>query len=125
VIDITCGTVAELHPPINRGNSAAGVETLAKCRVGDNRHPVDVLAEAREQLKKWKEIEEAARQKIIDSECGLVGDEYTATVSRKKPERPDPEAMRRVLSPSLLEQCMKVVPFFVVHLKKRVEAKEI
>ncbi len=100
------------------------VTRLAERR-GDNRHPVDVLAEAREQIKKWKEVEDEARQKILDGECSLTGEEYTATLKRRKFDRPDAEAMWKVLPPELLAKCMKAVTFNMVQLKKRIDTRRI
>src|SRR5262245_18977640 len=53
---------------------------------GNNRHPVDRLAEVRARLAELRAEEEALRKEILEGSCGLAGADYTASIQLQSGE---------------------------------------
>jgi transcription elongation GreA/GreB family factor len=60
-----------------------------------NRHPVDELADLREQNRQIEQRIEELRELIISGACGLVGDEHTATLKVRAGRRVDIRELQR------------------------------
>jgi hypothetical protein len=63
-----------------------------------NRHPVDELAHVREKIAILKERERELRRLILDGSCGLVGEQYQASVTTSLSRKIDPNLLRDLLS---------------------------
>jgi hypothetical protein len=84
-----------------------------------NRAPPDELADVREQIKALKQREEVLRAVLINGECGLVGDEYEAVVTRSKSERIDAAPIKRELGLVFLCPFLATTELIVVKTKRR------
>lgn len=83
-----------------------------------NRHPVDELADVREQIKKLEGRELQLRAAILRGECSLSGDEYEANVVKQRRETLDTKEIKRQLGRERLAQFMRATEVAIVKLEK-------
>ncbi|CUU13823.1 hypothetical protein CDS [Bradyrhizobium sp.] len=62
-----------------------------------NRHPVDLLADIRAEIKTLRHREELLRAEVLDHPEDLAGDEHDAMICETMVERVDLELMKREL----------------------------
>jgi hypothetical protein len=82
-------------------------------QLATNRHPVDELADLREQKRQLEAREEELRKLILGGECGLIGYDHEARISEFAAERIDTKAAKAalgdVLTPFLKQSVTKTV----------------
>lgn len=83
-----------------------------------NRHPVDELADVREQIKKLQEREWQLRDMILRGLCQTVGDEYEADVVMQCRETLDTKEIKRQLGRERLAQFMRTTEVVLVKLSR-------
>jgi hypothetical protein len=88
-------------------------------RLGENRHPVDELADVREQMRGLKEREQELRETILGGGCTKVGARFSASVTRTKVQRLDSEAVRREFGLAVLRPFLRDSETVIVKLKER------
>lgn len=82
-----------------------------------NRHPVDELADVREQIKKLQEQERQLRDRVLE-ETSFIGDEYRAEIVMHHRETLDTKAIKREFGRERLEQFLKRAEVLIVKLER-------
>ncbi len=88
-------------------------------KLTNNRHPVDELADIREQMKPLKQREEELRQMILDGECEAEGNEYVATVTVAVREKLDEAKLKKELGMAMLRPFVRASEIKTVRLKEK------
>jgi hypothetical protein len=83
-----------------------------------NRHPVDELADVREQIKKLEARERELRNIVLSRECSFVGDEYEAAVVMQRRSRLDTREIKRQLGLEALQRFMMSTEVAIVKLAR-------
>lgn len=83
-----------------------------------NRHPVDELADVREQIKAYEAKERRLRDIILNGECGSVGNEYEAEVVIQRRETLDTKEIKRQFGWERLAQFMRTTEVAIVKLER-------
>lgn len=86
---------------------------------GKNRHPVDELADIRDEMRKLKVREEIIRCMLIDGACSQNGDTHVATVRTAVIERIDTEALKKELGMQVLRPYVRKAEMTTVRTKAR------
>jgi hypothetical protein len=83
-----------------------------------NRHPVDELADVRAEIKALQKQEQILRDRILNGECSLTGDDHGAEVIMQRREMLDTKAVRWKFSREELAKFMKTTEVAIVKLSK-------
>ena len=89
-----------------------------------NRHPIDELADIREKIALLKEREQALRQAILRGSCGLVGDQYKASIMTAMGKRIDTDLLRTLLTNEGLALILKPTRTIYVKTARKQDVSE-
>lgn len=87
--------------------------------MGQNRHPVDELADVRAEMRRLKDREAELRQMVLTKRCSLVGDDFEAVVTNQHSQRLDVVAAREALGLDVLGRFMRESDVAVVKVRER------
>ena len=83
-----------------------------------NRHPADLLADTRAELKALQKREDALRRQLVESD-DLTGAEWKALIVNRTQERLDCGAAIKHFGKTALQPFLKRLEFEQVYLKRR------
>jgi hypothetical protein len=84
-----------------------------------NRHPIDELADVREQKKILSSREEELRDMVIFGDVDLTGEEHFARLVESEQSRVDRGMLEARFGKAAVAECCKIVPVTTVRLVKR------
>lgn len=72
-----------------------------------NVHPVDRLAQVRFEIAELKNEEAALKAEIIEGECGMIGNDFKATVKETSSMRFDAAGYRKAVGDAAIKDWLK------------------
>lgn len=89
-----------------------------------NRHPVDRLADIRDQIRRLKAEEEIIRQELIDGKCRKIGDQWIANIFVSEHDRLDTTLIRKHFGYEKIKPFLKKQITQTIRLTERVIDEE-
>lgn len=93
--------------------------------LGRNRHPVDELADVREELRKLKVREDELRAEILSGDHGLVGDQFEASVRETSAERIDTGELKKRWGMDKLQPFVRTSSTTTIRVTPRQELDDV
>jgi hypothetical protein len=86
---------------------------------GNNRHPVDRLADVRQELKRLEQEEQELRAYLLEHPHDRIGIEHIATIGEQRRSRVDLKALADEIGHSLLQRFTSFISCRTVRLRER------